>query len=95
MRNVSRNLSFVELELLEARRQLLAARAESLILRQQKCALEDEIRDMQEELESHERTCSENLAVADERIRKLESSLGEIYGSRRWRVWNAVRYVGR
>jgi hypothetical protein len=90
-----RDLTEEDLRLLEARRSLLAARAEAILANRRLRQCEKQLAECREALRGAEILGLEELAVARMRIAELEDVTDTIFASRRWRLWNALRYPAR
>ena len=95
MKYMPRDLTEEDLRLLEARRSLLAARAEAILANRRLSQCEKQLAECREALRGAEILGLEELAVARMRIAELEDVTDTIFASRRWRLWNALRYPAR
>jgi hypothetical protein len=95
MENRPREISIEELRLLEARRDLLQARAEVALLREQSSSSLQELEINLKASECLRGSLSEQLEESRARISEVEEVLHQIFSSRRWRLWNSLRYLGR
>ena len=79
------------LRLLESRRDTLLERAERLSAERRLLVCLENCRSLGESLEAAE----SRSRVLESRVEELERVTGEIFASRRWRLWNLLRYGRR